>query len=183
MSKLTRAEKNAIIINEAKGILHPDYYVCQTKSGTMQVRKRKTPLNSQPKSGLASQPISDSNSQSEENSTHEQINIVEDKTVPQKPSIEYDMITNKQLLERMLSILEKNTENKNQNLNDPEREIISNENKKFVENIEEKVVLSEKLSQREINQTQNNVKQNDKNISEQLNKSKQIPKRRIRILN
>ena len=41
MSKLTRAEKNMIIINESKGIQHPDYYVCDTKNGGVQVRKRK----------------------------------------------------------------------------------------------------------------------------------------------
>ena len=41
---LSRSERNSIIINDAKGIQHPLYYVMTDKNGKIQVRKRKVPL-------------------------------------------------------------------------------------------------------------------------------------------
>lgn len=112
MSSLTKAEKNQIIINESKGIQHPLYYVCETKSGNLQVRKRKVPL------------------------------IIETSNVEKQASIErinqdnaYDQVTNKQLLEKMLQILENNIVSRNENLNSVENERETEENRKFVENI------------------------------------------------
>ena len=116
MSKLTKAEKNQIIINESKGIQHPLYYVCTTKSGGVQVRKRKVPLNIEVKSET---PI-------EESEPHENKDI-------------YDTITNKEILEKMLHILENQVVSRDGNLNSVENEHVTEENKKFVENIQEQI--------------------------------------------
>ena len=131
MSNLTRAEKNAIIVNDAKGIQHPEYYVCHTKSGGVQVRKRKTPLTvtqvNQPSNTVEpSVPNTDS---------------VPNKVMDSVPNkvIDYETTTNKQLLEKMLSILEKNSESKDKNLNDPEREKETKENKEFIEGLREEI--------------------------------------------
>ena len=113
MSKLTKAEKNQIIINESKGIQHPLYYVCTTKTGGVQVRKRKVPLSIELKN--ESKPV-------EESEPHESKDI-------------YETITNKEILEKMLSILENQVVSRDQNLNSVENERITEDNKKFVENI------------------------------------------------
>ena len=113
MSKLTKAEKNQIILNESRGIQHPLYYVCTTKTGGVQVRKRKVPLSIELKN--ESKPV-------EESEPHESKDI-------------YETITNKEILEKMLSILENQVVSRDQNLNSVENERITEDNKKFVENI------------------------------------------------
>ena len=113
MSKLTKAEKNQIILNESKGIQHPLYYVCTTKTGGVQVRKRKVPLSIEVKNESKSV---------EESEPHESKDI-------------YETITNKEILEKMLSILENQVVSRDQNLNSVENERITEDNKKFVENI------------------------------------------------
>ena len=123
---LTRAEKNEIIINDAKGILHPDYYVCHTKTGGVQVRKRKTPLNI--KTDGMERP--------------EDVNALAESSSPVKER-NYDTVTNKQLLDMMLQILDKTTECKDENLNDVEREKETKENEEFAEGMKmraEKVI-------------------------------------------
>ena len=126
MSCLTKAEKNQIIINEAKGIQHPLYYVCETKSGGVQVRKRKVPLITE-------------------------VASIEKET-PKEPVKEedvYDQVTNKQLLEKMLQILENNIVSRNENLNSVENERVTEENRKFVENIQEDSIEPEKTKEPE----------------------------------
>ena len=127
MSSLTKAEKNQIIINEAKGIQHPLYYVCETKSGGVQVRKRKVPLITEVAS-IEKEPPKE----------------------PVKEEDVYDQVTNKQLLEKMLQILENNIVSKNENLNSVENERETEENRKFVENIEtEKIKEQQELVKHE----------------------------------
>ena len=117
MSKLTKAEKNQIILNESRGIQHPLYYVCTTKTGGVQVRKRKVPLSIEVKN--ESKPV-------EESEPHESKDI-------------YETITNKEILEKMLSILENQVVSRDGNLNSVENERETQENKKFVENIQEQI--------------------------------------------
>ena len=113
MSKLTKAEKNQIILNESRGIQHPLYYCLTTKTGGVQVRKRKVPLSIELKN--ESKPV-------EESEPHESKDI-------------YETITNKEILEKMLSILENQVVSRDGNLNSVENERITEDNKKFVENI------------------------------------------------
>lgn len=138
MVRLTQAEKNNIIINESRGIQHPDYYVCHTKTGGVQVRKRKTPLSTSNATPTEQTPKQTPVEQTEK--------PIEQHTEQQQPEqqkvdndLKYEMVTNKQLLEKMLNILEKNTECKDKNLNDVEKEKVTDENKEFAESIKEKI--------------------------------------------
>ena len=146
MSKLTRAEKNMIIINESKGIQHPEYYVCHTKNGGVQVRKRKQSLNvglltqstsQNIKTPIKENPTCDSlpEGQCSVNTEGERSEGLSSKIEPPKETISYEAVTNKQLLEKMLLILEKNAESKNKDLNDPERERETEDNKQFIEGV------------------------------------------------
>ena len=125
--KLTRAEKDQIIYNEGHGILHPDYYCYRTKSGSIQIRKRKESITV---------PISGNNQPQQQQVPPPEPAPPQPIEQPTKKEEDYDSVSNKQLLEKMLEILEKNNNtNTNQNLNDPEREKEKEENKKFIENI------------------------------------------------
>ena len=136
MSKLTRSEKNAIIINESKGIQHPDYYVCYTKKGGVQVRKRKTPLVVTEVENTPGIPGNKTAKTPEPIADEEKPNV---DSVSSSPNDNYESITNKQLLEKMLSILEKNVECKDKSLNDPEKEKVTEENKQYVEGVKKEV--------------------------------------------
>ena len=123
-TKPTRAEKNRIIINESKGIQHPLYYVHTTKSGLVQVRKRTTPLPTE----SASKIVGDEGTASS--------SLKGDEPQP-KPQIDYETVTNKQLLEKMLQILEQNVVSRDRNLNSVENERVTAENEKFITEVEQ----------------------------------------------
>ena len=109
-NRLTKAERQAIIDDYYSGIQHPLYYVYLTNNGTEQVRKRKVPL------------VQDGSKTTEET------------TEPEN----YDSVSNKQLLERMLNILEKNTYNKD--TTDPiQYEQTTNDNLEYNERIKETI--------------------------------------------
>ena len=155
MSKLTRAEKNMIIINESKGIQHPDYYVCHTKNGGVQVRKRKQSLNvglltqstsQNIKTPIKENPTCDSLPEGEGSSNMEGQSQESSKIEPPKETISYEAVTNKQLLEKMLLILEKNAESKNKDLNDPERERETEDNKQFIEGVKSQALRAQARS-------------------------------------
>ena len=129
--KLTRAEKDQIIYNEGHGILHPEYYCYTTKSGSIQIRKRKQALTVPISENKEQAPAGGSNEMRQQPAAPEPT-----QPMPTKKEEDYDSVSNKQLLEKMLEILEKNNNtNNNQNLNDPEREKEKEENKQFIENI------------------------------------------------
>ena len=161
MVRLTQAEKNNIIINESRGIQHPDYYVCHTKTGGVQVRKRKTPLSTSNATPTEQTPKQTPVEQTEK--------PIEQHTEQQQPEqqkvdndLKYEMVTNKQLLEKMLNILEKNTECKDKNLNDVEKEKVTDENKEFAESIKEKIEhcdKEEELQQQLANKTMRRSRQ------------------------
>ena len=119
-TKLTRAEKNKIIINESKGIQHPLYYVHTTKTGLIQIRKRSTPLPS----GEVSE--------KSDGQTGEALEALKSRSPQPKPQTDYEAVTNKQLLEKMLQILENNSVSRDKNLNSVENERVTEENEKFI---------------------------------------------------
>ncbi len=143
MSKLTRSEKNRIILDEAKGIQHPDYYVVPTKSGGVQVRKRKVSLVSEP---VATPTV-------ETPAPIAQAPQPSGITPAPELKVDYESITNKQLLEKMLLILENNVMCKNQMLNDPERERETADNRQFVDGVkdqsEKPIVTKERVAIKE----------------------------------
>ncbi len=60
-------------------------------------------------------------------------------SVSSSPNDYYESITNKQLLEKMLSILEKNVECKDKSLNEPEKERVTEENKQYAEGVKAEI--------------------------------------------
>ncbi|EAX93130.1 hypothetical protein TVAG_234480 [Trichomonas vaginalis G3] len=116
-SKLSPSEKQSIILNEAKGIQHPLYYVCHMKNGSVQVRKRKAPLNSP---APAPAPV-----------------VQEAPKVDEKKE-EEQAYTNKMLLEMMTKILERNSVVNEPNMDPIEREKETKENQEYVQSMEEK---------------------------------------------
>ena len=120
---LSRSERNSIIINDAKGIQHPLYYVMTDKNGKIQVRKRKVPLTN---TSTESKPAVVNEEQVTEPVEKENVTI-------------YESVTNKKLLEKMLEVLERSTESNDMNKNPVERQKETEENKQFVSNISEQV--------------------------------------------
>ena len=123
--RLTTAERNSIILNDSRGIQHPLYYVCQTKSGKVQVRKRKTPL------------VNDSVAPSAPPTViHEPTEIATPSpTQGGSDNVNYDSVSNRELLERMLDVLQKNVNSNDEEKNSPENERVTQENKQFIDNI------------------------------------------------
>ena len=128
---LSRSERNSIIINDAKGIQHPLYYVMTDKNGKIQVRKRKVPLTN--------------------TSTESKSAVVNEEQVTEPVEKEnvtiYESVTNKELLEKMLKVLERSTESNNLNKNPVERQKETEENKQFVSNISEQVEKEKIITQ------------------------------------
>ena len=125
---LSRSERNSIIINDAKGIQHPLYYVRTDKNGKIQVRKRKVPLTN---TSTESKPV-----------------VVNEEQVTEKENVTiYESVTNKKLLEKMLEVLERSTESNDMNKNPIERQKETEENKQFVSNISEQVEKEKIITQ------------------------------------
>ena len=131
---LSRSERNSIIINDAKGIQHPLYYVMTDKNGKIQVRKRKVPLTN---TSTESKPVV-VNEESKEQVTE---------PVEKENVTIYESVTNKKLLEKMLEVLERSTESNDLNKNQVERQKETEENKKFVSNISEQVEKEKIITQ------------------------------------
>ena len=111
--RLSTAERNSIILNKSGGINHPLYYVCTTKTGKIQVRKRRTPLVTQ-------QPVAQA---------------LAKHTPTKEAEKDYGNITNRELLERILDVLQKNVVRNDANHNSVENERITQENQQFIGNI------------------------------------------------
>lgn len=122
-TRLTTAERNSIIQNESRGIQHPLYYVCHTKSGKVQVRKRRTPLVN---GSISSHATTTVQPQQQEQST-------EDTSTSDR--VNYDSVSNRELLERMLDVLQKNVNSNDEEKNSVENERITQENQQFIDNI------------------------------------------------
>ena len=131
---LSRSERNSIIINDAKGIQHPLYYVMTDKNGKIQVRKRKVPLTN---TSTESKPVV-VNEESKEQVTE---------PVEKENVTIYESVTNKKLLEKMLEVLERSTESNDMNKNPVERQKETEENKQFVSNISEQVEKEKIITQ------------------------------------
>ena len=139
---LSRSERNSIIINDAKGIQHPLYYVMTDKNGKIQVRKRKVPLTN---TSTESKPV-------ERTFSPEALCAVvneEQVTEPvEKENVNiYESVTNKKLPEKMLEVLERSTESNDLNKNPVERQKETEENKQFVSNISEQVEKEKIITQ------------------------------------
>lgn len=139
---LSRSERNSIIINDAKGIQHPLYYVMTDKNGKIQVRKRKVPLTNTP---TESKPVERAFSPEALRAVVNEEQVTE--PVEKENVTIYESVTNKKLLEKMLEVLERSTESNDLNKNPVERQKETEENKKFVSNISEQVEKEKIITQ------------------------------------
>ena len=139
---LSRSERNSIIINDAKGIQHPLYYVMTDKNGKIQVRKRKVPLTNTP---TESKPVERAFSPEAQSAVVNEEQVTE--PVEKENVTIYESVTNKKLLEKMLEVLERSTESNDLNKNPVERQKETEENKKFVSNISEQVEKEKIITQ------------------------------------
>ena len=139
---LSRSERNSIIINDAKGIQHPLYYVMTDKNGKIQVRKRKIPLTN---TSTESKPVERTFSPEAQSAVVNEEQVTE--PVEKENVTIYESVTNKKLLEKMLEVLERSTESNDLNKNPVERQKETEENKKFVSNISEQVEKEKIITQ------------------------------------
>ena len=118
---LNATERVKIIVDAEKGIQHPDYEVYKTKTGKTWVRRRK------------------------QTAPGPQVTVVPTAVEKSEPKVEttgddefrYESISNKQLMEKMLNILEQNVVSRDQNKNSVENERETADNRRFIEEIKE----------------------------------------------
>ena len=139
---LSRSERNSIIINDAKGIQHPLYYVMTDKNGKIQVRKRKVPLTN---TSTESKPVERAFNPEAQSAVVNEEQVTE--PVEKENVTIYESVTNKKLLEKMLEVLERSTESNDLNKNPVERQKETEENKQFVSNISEQVEKEKIITQ------------------------------------
>ncbi|EAX78628.1 hypothetical protein TVAG_513470 [Trichomonas vaginalis G3] len=126
---LSKSERESIILNDARGIQHPFYYVSQSKDGKIYVRKRKVPLA---------------------NAESDNIKVYGKGEVRVKPSVQTEppkeqeekkpdvlSITNQELIAKFVNFIEKQTESKNPD--PPVKEVETKENVQFIENVKKQL--------------------------------------------
>ncbi|KAI5523959.1 hypothetical protein TVAGG3_0601660, partial [Trichomonas vaginalis G3] len=105
---LSKSERESIILNDARGIQHPFYYVSQSKDGKIYVRKRKVPL---------ANAESDNIKVYGKGEVHEAYIKPSVQTEPPKEQEEKKpdvlSITNQELIAKFVNFIEKQTESKN----------------------------------------------------------------------
>lgn len=141
-ARLKKSERDEIILNESKGIHHPLYYCFTDCNGKILVRKRKIPLDGDTPAPTPTQtPVS----VKEVTQAPEQVSTpqakLESSAISKKPEVDYDAVTNKQLLDRLVTILEGKVVSKDQNLNSVENEKVTEGNKRFVEQVKTKAPM------------------------------------------
>ncbi|EAY03396.1 hypothetical protein TVAG_489400 [Trichomonas vaginalis G3] len=126
---LSKSERESIILNDARGIQHPFYYVSQSKDGKIYVRKRKVPL---------------ANAESDNIKAHGKGEAHIKPSVQTEPPIEPEekkpdvlSITNQELIAKFVNFIEKQTESKNPD--PPVKEVETKENVQFIENVKKQL--------------------------------------------
>ncbi|EAY23186.1 hypothetical protein TVAG_184920 [Trichomonas vaginalis G3] len=126
---LSKSERESIILNDARGIQHPFYYVSQSKDGKIYVRKRKVPL---------------ANTESDNIKVHGKGEAHIKPSVQTEPPKEQEekkpdvlSITNQELIAKFMNFIEKQTESKNPD--PPVKEVETKENVQFIENVKKQL--------------------------------------------
>ncbi|EAX80182.1 hypothetical protein TVAG_461550 [Trichomonas vaginalis G3] len=126
---LSKSERESIILNDARGIQHPFYYVSQSKDGKIYVRKRKVPL---------------ANAESDNIKVYGKDEVHIKPSVQTEPPIEPEekkpdvlSITNQELIAKFVNFIEKQTESKNPD--PPVKEVETKENVQFIENVKKQL--------------------------------------------
>ncbi|EAX97730.1 hypothetical protein TVAG_168270 [Trichomonas vaginalis G3] len=126
---LSKSERESIILNDARGIQHPFYYVSQSKDGKIYVRKRKVPL-----ANAESDNIKVHGTEGEAHEAHVKPSIQTEKSIePEEKKPDVLSITNQELIAKFVNFIEKQTESKNPD--PPVKEVETKENVQFIENV------------------------------------------------
>ncbi|KAI5530598.1 hypothetical protein TVAGG3_0340440 [Trichomonas vaginalis G3] len=129
---LSKSERESIILNDARGIQHPFYYVSQSKDGKIYVRKRKVPLANAESDNIKV------HGKGEDHEAHIKPSV---QTEPPKEQEEKKpdvlSITNQELIAKFVNFIEKQTESKNP---DPlVKEVETKENVQFIKNVKKQL--------------------------------------------
>ncbi len=121
---LTNAQRTEIIVNNAKGIQDPDYFVGYYKTGTKMgqpyVKARAKRLNPSTPGTTAVKPVTNSEPSVDSPKPQVDSNVVRDSQ--HKVLRDYSSTTTKQTVERLVRLLEDNAVSHDGNLNDVENE-------------------------------------------------------------
>ncbi|EAX69249.1 hypothetical protein TVAG_339570 [Trichomonas vaginalis G3] len=129
---LSKSERESIILNDARGIQHPFYYVSQSKDGKIYVRKRKVPLANAESDNIKVY------GKGEVHEAHIKPSIQTEKSIePEEKKPDVLSITNQELIAKFVNFIEKQTESKNPDL--PVKEVETKENVQFIENVKKQL--------------------------------------------
>ncbi|KAI5527803.1 hypothetical protein TVAGG3_0299740 [Trichomonas vaginalis G3] len=127
---LSKSERESIILNDARGIQHPFYYVSQSKDGKIYVRKRKVPLANAESDNIKVYGT--------EGEAHIKPSIQTEKSIePEEKKPDVLSITNQELIAKFVNFIEKQTESKNPD--PPVKEVETKENVQFIENVKKQL--------------------------------------------
>ncbi|EAX90137.1 hypothetical protein TVAG_088300 [Trichomonas vaginalis G3] len=129
---LSKSERESIILNDARGIQHPFYYVSQSKDGKIYVRKRKVPLANAESDNIKVY------GKGEVHEAHIKPSIQTEKSIePEEKKPDVLSITNQELITKFVNFIEKQTESKNPD--PPVKEVETKENVQFIENVKKQL--------------------------------------------
>ncbi|EAX88375.1 hypothetical protein TVAG_377540 [Trichomonas vaginalis G3] len=129
---LSKSERESIILNDARGIQHPFYYVSQSKDGKIYVRKRKVPLANAESDSIKVY------GKGEVHEAHVKPSIQTEKSIePEEKKPDVLSITNQELIAKFVNFIEKQTESKNPD--PPVKEVETKENVQFIENVKKQL--------------------------------------------
>ncbi|EAX67950.1 hypothetical protein TVAG_506480 [Trichomonas vaginalis G3] len=127
---LSKSERESIILNDARGIQHPFYYVSQSKDGKIYVRKRKVPLANTESDNIKVHGT--------EGEAYIKPSIQTEKSIePEEKKPDVLSITNQELITKFVNFIEKQTESKNPD--PPVKEVETKENVQFIENVKKQL--------------------------------------------
>ncbi|EAX69979.1 hypothetical protein TVAG_274930 [Trichomonas vaginalis G3] len=129
---LSKSERESIILNDARGIQHPFYYVSQSKDGKIYVRKRKVPLANAESDNIKVY------GKGEVHEAHIKPSVQTQKSIePEEKNPDLLSITNQELIAKFVNFIEKQTESKNPD--PPVKEVETKENVQFIENVKKQL--------------------------------------------
>ncbi|EAX82108.1 hypothetical protein TVAG_568810 [Trichomonas vaginalis G3] len=129
---LSKSERESIILNDAREIQHPFYYVSQSKDGKIYVRKRKVPLANTESDNIKVY------GKGEVHEAHIKPSVQTEKSIePEEKKPDVLSITNQELIAKFVNFIEKQTESKHPD--PPVKEVETKENVQFIENVKKQL--------------------------------------------
>ena len=137
---LSKSERQSIILNDARGIQHPLYYVSTSKDGKIYVRKRRVPLTNSETDKIDIKPKLETKAEDSE-AVRAKPTIKETEPKPE-PKPDVLSITNQELIAKFVNFIEKQTESKNPD--PPVKEQETKINEEFVKNVKHEIIEQKK---------------------------------------